>query len=179
MEKRPCLPLRYVCNIVVIPLQEDNRPSQPTASSFSSCTLQGVRRVCAASDGGQHGFQSTHSLRSATIGSAPKEREPGVSIHALLAECDKFNLWTSFFTSCFNPRTPCGVRPPPGNRGRPPTRFQSTHSLRSATGHVFKERVGISVSIHALLAECDFNLSLTINELTRFQSTHSLRSATG
>lgn len=66
MEKRPCLPLRYVCNIVVIPLQEDNRPSQPTASSFSSCTLQGVRRVCAASDGGQHGFQSTHSLRSAT-----------------------------------------------------------------------------------------------------------------
>ena len=34
------------------------------------------------------------------------------------------------------------------------------------------------VSIHALLAECDFNFD--VNELTQgqFQSTHSLRSAT-
>lgn len=33
--------------------------------------------------------------------------------------------------------------------------FQSTHSLRSATGQVVKGRVRRAVSIHALLAECD------------------------
>ena len=33
-------------------------------------------------------FQSTHSLRSATDGSLPGKRNLRVSIHALLAECD-------------------------------------------------------------------------------------------
>ena len=56
----------------------------------------------------------------------------------------------------FNPRTPCGVRP----------------------GYVPRPMTKEEVSIHALLAECDFNFD--VNELTQgqFQSTHSLRSAT-
>ena len=180
MEKRPCLPLRYVCNIVVIPLQEDNRPSQPTTSSFSSCTLQGVRRVCAASDGGQHGFQSTHSLRSATDMYSTVETYRDVSIHALLAECDVWARLKEFYapvsihallaecdcsrscykskTRSFNPRTPCGVRRRvwPGKTRRP--RFQSTHSLRSATVLCRYRFFSCSVSIHALLAECDNSL---------------------
>ena len=100
----------------------------------------------------------------------------------------------------FNPRTPCGVRRnhPPGNN--PDNRFQSTHSLRSATTMSNQINLNDGVSIHALLAECDFD----VNELTQkqkrfnprtpcgvrrksakvksstggFQSTHSLRSAT-
>ena len=156
MEKRPCLPLRYVCNIVVIPLQEDNRPSQPTASSFSSCTLQGVRRVCAASDGGQHGFQSTHSLRSATFGKILFTCGLVVSIHALLAECDYSETETKTDANA----------------------FQSTHSLRSATGQGVVGHCQGPVSIHALLAECDLTTASCSERLTRFQSTHSLRSAT-
>nr|DAY99840.1 MAG TPA: hypothetical protein [Caudoviricetes sp.] len=35
-------------------------------------------------------------------------------------------------------------------------RFQSTHSLRSATDRVFPYHAHSGVSIHALLAECDW-----------------------
>nr|DAW01862.1 MAG TPA: hypothetical protein [Caudoviricetes sp.] len=77
----------------------------------------------------------------------------------------------------FNPRTPCGVRPPPatppGQRASfnprtpcgvrrnkctlrfPHKQFQSTPSLRSATIDKLKAAVKYLVSIHALLAECD------------------------
>ena len=79
------------------------------------------------------GFQSTHSLRSATSWTRAGYPAP----------------------PRFNPRTPCGVRRAgrdaiPGNR-----RFQSTHSLRSATRANLPARPSCAVSIHALLAECD------------------------
>ena len=78
-------------------------------------------------------FQSTHSLRSATPKVAPMAFSSGVSIHALLAECDddanrKFEELIA---------------------------FQSTHSLRSATFTWEQYAVFLVVSIHALLAECD------------------------
>ena len=100
-------------------------------------------------------FQSTHSLRSATESALTIYRETGVSIHALLAECDRRGNLVPRPIRRFNPRTPCGVRP----RTCPPKKltplFQSTHSLRSAT-HPVAAVFGISpVSIHALLAECD------------------------
>ncbi len=79
-------------------------------------------------------------------------------------------------------------------------KFQSTHSLRSATGVVIQWEAGIIVSIHALLAECDgqgepkagvaecFNPrtpcgvrlreKIILYQVFTFQSTHSLRSAT-
>ncbi len=123
-------------------------------------------------------FQSTHSLRSATPGNYPR-----------LAS-----------VPCFNPRTPCGVRHAMLSCAGPCRRFQSTHSLRSATGYCWTRRQGLSVSIHALLAECDEicndykNQQYGFNPRTpcgvrlsdwfspcpanQFQSTHSLRSAT-
>ena len=80
-------------------------------------------------------------------------------------------------SSCFNPRTPCGVRPqacPPHKLTRlfqsthslrsatkvrddlmKNNQFQSTHSLRSATFYEEAGRYAYIVSIHALLAECD------------------------
>ena len=57
--------------------------------------------------------------------------------------------------------------------------FQSTHSLRSATGLFVGVTANLVVSIHALLAECDFYSSLFYSSAMSFQSTHSLRSATG
>ena len=145
-----------------------------------------------------------------------------VSIHALLAECDSHPVPGCPRLLCFNPRTPCGVRRMadngvPTNSGfnprtpcgvrrnkafwRPDSRkFQSTHSLRSATQHNpnQKEQDNVSihallaecdtswrelpaqraVSIHALLAECDLAIVLIHNPKGLFQSTHSLRSAT-
>ncbi len=125
-------------------------------------------------------FQSTHSLRSATVRPVPpgwagrcfNPRTPcgvrrfarshldgldGVSIHALLAECDISSAGCCRLVFRFNPRTPCGVRPsgwgifcastgfnprtPCGVRlaytqiTRTGETFQSTHSLRSATNH--------------------------------------------
>ena len=56
-------------------------------------------------------FQSTHSLRSATFPGSIHHAGDGVSIHALLAECDQ------------------GAGPPKAGEFS----FQSTHSLRSAT----------------------------------------------
>ena len=167
-------------------------------------------------------FQSTHSLRSATaledleminvwvsIHALLAEcdqvfkgggNRPGVSIHALLAECDVYSRVPSPVPRSFNPRTPCGVRQAKTTKRKETIMFQSTHSLRSATGLANHFRYLHPVSIHALLAECDppgvqtfwqspcFNprtpcgVRLAYSQITRtgetFQSTHSLRSAT-
>ena len=122
-------------------------------------------------------FQSTHSLRSATKSTQPACLPQSVSIHALLAECDGFSFpgvapvdvsIHALLAECdncgiritgkykgFNPRTPCGVRPIMKGRNGLPTLFQSTHSLRSATKSTQPACLPQSVSIHALLAECD------------------------
>ena len=100
-------------------------------------------------------FQSTHSLRSATSAALRVVMKPVVSIHALLAECDQRIGSNQDRPAGFNPRTPCGVRLNILLGFYDDIQFQSTHSLRSATATTrIKYRKG-SVSIHALLAECD------------------------
>ena len=123
-----------------------------------------------------------------------------VSIHALLAECDHQPGWGNDDGTCFNPRTPCGVRQSLGLGAVDHGLFQSTHSLRSATQVTYVGGNWDQVSIHALLAECDqdwhvpppqisgFNprtpcgvrqyATGRVASVSRFQSTHSLRSAT-
>ena len=81
-------------------------------------------------------------------------------------------------SSCFSPRTPCGVRQAHACCYVFDREFQSTHSLRSATKLGAGERPGKGVSIHALLAECDPPPAPPYAEYKAFQSTHSLRSAT-
>ena len=146
------------------------------------------------------GFQSTHSLRSATGSGLPPGEDGKVSIHALLAECDQRHGSGHRPGAGFNPRTPCGVRQADLNSTLRCMSFQSTHSLRSATyGESYCELTP-KVSIHALLAECDpvatrptghtecFNprTPCGVRQFPQtgrgirfqFQSTHSLRSAT-
>ena len=101
-----------------------------------------------------------------------------VSIHALLAECDLHYHITLNYVQRFNPRTPCGVRLLALLQVSRLTRFQSTHSLRSATQDDAGFHPGHEVSIHALLAECDRRYADTTLQKSKFQSTHSLRSAT-
>ena len=101
------------------------------------------------------GFQSTHSLRSATQMAGLLQGIRQVSIHALLAECDGRNAFTICDLHSFNPRTPCGVRllvedlavKVPGFNPRTPCGVRH--------GRYAKWRGGLLVSIHALLAECD------------------------
>ena len=123
-------------------------------------------------------FQSTHSLRSATILLSTFSLGYMVSIHALLAECDLNGQLQPIFcepvsihallAECdppcqrykiviqsFNPRTPCGVRLGFLALLTIHHEFQSTHSLRSATVPDMEEYHIERVSIHALLAECD------------------------
>ena len=123
-------------------------------------------------------FQSTHSLRSATGPLGTDDADPTVSIHALLAECDLANHFRQMYPAGFNPRTPCGVRRIGNWPARLSLKFQSTHSLRSATESDTVSAKSTRVSIHALLAECDAPRSTLLSLSFKFQSTHSLRSAT-
>ena len=106
---------------------------EPGRISFNPRTPCGVRLVFCLVPHGLLRFQSTHSLRSATLCLDLMTPHLGVSIHALLAECDGPLLVSLRARLRFNPRTPCGVR-----------RNSST---------IFPPLAG--VSIHALLAECD------------------------
>ena len=150
----------------------------PSAYRFQSTHSLRSATLCVMSVSYAIGlFQSTHSLRSATNYDIDEINLFLVSIHALLAECDRATPDNKTLTKSFNPRTPCGVRrfltsvaispvgfnprtpcgvrlatmPPEHNRAR----FQSTHSLRSATELILDIDEDTIVSIHALLAECD------------------------
>ena len=105
-------------------------------------------------------------------------RSFSVSIHALLAECDQSSTGEQPGTMSFNPRTPCGVR-----RGQQDCiadcwEFQSTHSLRSATER--NQNNEESDYCFNPRTPCGVRPSAgaTSNEKISFQSTHSLRSAT-
>ena len=101
------------------------------------------------------GFQSTHSVWSATHDLRQRACVAGVSIHALRVECDPPNLPQKNGSKSFNPRTPCGVR----RTGFPVAlsldQFQSTHSVWSATMGAPELFFVCYVSIHALRVECD------------------------
>ena len=125
------------------------------APGFNPRTPCGVRLLNAGFVPLKALFQSTHSLRSATPSTSDVSNASMVSIHALLAECDRPGVAGPGTRHRFNPRTPCGVRPSMPYRDASGDAFQSTHSLRSATQRPCQ-------GPHAL----------------RFQSTHSLRSAT-
>ena len=79
-----------------------------------------------------------------------------ISIPAPLAGCDVRAPSRSRRTLDFNPRTPCGVRPPQPSPPQPSPK----------------------ISIHAPLAGCDFCSFYILQYFLVFQSTHPLRGAT-
>ncbi len=78
-------------------------------------------------------FQSTPSLRRATIYGYLLVGEMLVSIHALLAESDRPGNGFGQTFAGFNPRPPCGERRAMFDFGVDGLGFQSTPSLRRAT----------------------------------------------
>ncbi len=123
-------------------------------------------------------FQSTHSLRSATVVTRLARAGFSVSIHALLAECDRRILISLCRIACFNPRTPCGVRRPAQAHGTRSTKFQSTHSLRSATYNTLVLMLYLMCFNPRTPCGVRLTLASKLMDLFQFQSTHSLRSAT-
>ena len=107
--------------------------SEALICCFNPRTPCGVRQTSTPVNLASWSFQSTHSLRSATI----FYRLPRRTVFS------------------FNPRTPCGVRHRRITRHAMGKQFQSTHSLRSATIPIPFLQCPHRVSIHALLAECD------------------------
>ena len=128
----------------------------------------------------QQEFLSTLSLRRATINVYHRIFGEGISIHALLAESDPKSFRGRRCPANFYPRSPCGERRNATGHGPDGRLFLSTLSLRRATVtgsesqklilHFYPrspcgERLGApvermpssSISIHALLAESDFN----------------------
>ena len=101
-----------------------------------------------------------------------------VSVHALLAECDRPMPAVMCLTGSFNPRTPCGVRPSWERVSGPERGFQSTHSLRSATHHPLRHM--LSIKRFNPRTPCGVRLLPSVFSMSGsgFQSTHSLRSAT-
>ena len=122
-------------------------------------------------------FQSTHSLRSATLVVLLFSIRDIVSIHALLAECDGQAVRNIPIPVRFNPRTPCGVR-------------QETALTLAITGSfnprtpcgVRREKPLTPVAMNRFNPRTPCGVRHTIVSYsasgTLFQSTPSLRSAT-
>ena len=78
----------------------------------------------------------------------------------------------------FYPRSPCGERPILHTAHLMEQLFLSTLSLRRATAHKHAQQPTQPISIHALLAESDFESGSTYYSPSPFLSTLSLRRAT-
>ena len=150
-----------------------------------------------------HLFLSTLSLRRATLGAGKPCNVCGISIHALLAESDRYNFrWPLPGNRYFYPRSPCGERPiifcklfhglvisihallAESDAGfwakiTITSKFLSTLSLRRATFAITDlTLLPFHISIHALLAESDPRIALMVGKPPAFLSTLSLRRAT-
>ena len=147
-------------------------------------------------------FQSTPSLRKATLSRFLTEAICCISIHTFLAEGDCNRTSRSSWESYFNPHLPCGRRPVLLSLSKIPSVFQSTPSLRKATTklrhfHLYTiyfnphlpcgrrpltslNNASIQcISIHTFLAEGDAMDLFGRSAKELFQSTPSLRKATG
>ena len=124
-------------------------------------------------------FQSTLSLRRATRSHTSVPLQPLISIHALLAESDAG--WADWPVRArdFNPRSPCGERRCPDKAALLASAHFNPRSPCGERPH-WKRRClyPLRISIHALLAESDYNAGIICTGQAAFQSTLSLRRAT-
>ena len=174
----PVLPLRNFNPRTPCGVRHLKGGTDDHGKNFNPRTPCGVRQPTISPTTSARRFQSTHSVRSATLVNLRSYPQP----------------------VNFNPRTPCGVRPFASSASAFSALFQSTHSVRSATYMVSQVLSSYLISIHALRAECDTSVDEDVfgyqdfNPRTpcgvrpcvfpdtllciRFQSTHSVRSAT-
>ena len=146
-------------------------------------------------------FLSTLSLRRATlwstwIASIPRDFYPRspcgerlfahvvsvqhgcISIHALLAESDNSSVNTADQEVRFLSTLSLRRATPTAARNNKNNIFLSTLSLRRATVHYDNYNLHCVISIHALLAESDYDGLIASANFCKFLSTLSLRRAT-
>ncbi len=154
---KPQITITVQVSIHALLTECDHQPFQGVQRfpGFNPRTPYGVRQEGKTDTRGKSLFQSTHSLRSATWVPAFLDEFQRVSIHALLTECDRTEGGRKGVAAGFNPRTPYGVRLTQRGAIVAGYKFQSTHSLRSATFRAIFSIPKSIVSIHALLTECD------------------------
>ena len=100
-------------------------------------------------------FQSTHPMRDATAPQTDETEPVKISIHASHAGCDLLVNIRGCNGSDFNPRIPCGMRPPIKLKNITIKKFQSTHPMRDATSRTGSRFIINLISIHASHAGCD------------------------
>ena len=124
------------------------------------------------------GFLSTLSLRRATGSPGVRRQSRGISIHALLAESDKYAATLVFacleFLSTLSLRRATQRRLPDSTHQRISIHALLAESDASAPQY----RATYGISIHALLAESDWRQATAVVQLPAFLSTLSLRRAT-
>ena len=94
-------------------------------------------------------FQSTRPVRGATAAIVLLLADAVVSIHAPRAGRDTWIIRQWAAMTCFNPRAPCGARPPLTHLLHHSGLFQSTRPVRGATGAAGGQCARLAVSIHA------------------------------
>ena len=124
-------------------------------------------------------FLSTLSLRRATAVLVLELVQPVISIHALLAESDTFGPARLASGAYFYPRSPCGERLRAPNHN---SCLRNNFYPRSPCGERQRRQNRLSpnrkISIHALLAESDYDNGNPVAVSDLFLSTLSLRRAT-
>ena len=100
-------------------------------------------------------FLSTLSLRRATQPAQLLHKPRMISIHALLAESDAFDLYAKRKADISIHALLAESDPVRLSVLNPAEAFLSTLSLRRATGRLAVKRYRLNISIHALLAESD------------------------
>ena len=103
-----------------------------------------------------HYFYPRSPCGERPLESWPDREMRKISIHALLAESDRFLPFGPMTRQYFYPRSPCGERQPTARRNNQHNVFLSTLSLRRATWPGLLARPFFIISIHALLAESDY-----------------------
>ena len=123
-------------------------------------------------------FQSTHPTRGATSVESLALTTSLVSIHAPHTGCDKKSRIERNKKSCFNPRTPHGVRHTRRSLTIKYKGFQSTHPTRGATSRMrwadLSPRFQSTHPTRGATYECAKHNSYW----RKFQSTHPTRGAT-
>ena len=120
----------------------------------STFPLRGATRVA-----GGRGDAGVISIHAPLAGSDDRTfrlaQHVPISIHAPLAGSDCRKRPPSWWSSHFNPRSPCGERPVVAMRRCPVPVFQSTLPLRGTTRHIVILCMRVVISIHAPLAGSD------------------------
>ena len=123
-------------------------------------------------------FQSSRSLRTATLADVTGERQEEISILAVLADRDN-NLSGGFPAALyFNPRGPCGPRLSTGSGEKYIKDFNPRGPCGPRHGRQHQPGDPAAISILAVLADRDCFWRRDIEPKGAFQSSRSLRTAT-